>query len=151
MMKWLVTQVNKKNKGFTLIEMVVVLAIIAVLIAIAVPQVLKQINNAKKNADIANAKAIATAIMQWVGEGNSIGANVSNAEVDTTNGTVTLNGQTVDLKKYMNAGSYKPKYNTEYKFFVDYTLSDDKLVVKAGKDGGSAKELYPNPDSTYGQ
>lgn len=70
MMAWLVKQVNSKHKGFTLIEMVIVVAIIAILIAIAVPQVLKQINKSKIEADKANAKNIATAIQQWVSEGN---------------------------------------------------------------------------------
>lgn len=45
-------------KGFTLMEMLIVVAIIAVLVAIAIPVFTTQLNGAKQSADEANARSI---------------------------------------------------------------------------------------------
>ena len=55
----------KKNKGFTLVELLAVMAILAILIIIAVPNVVKLFNNSKKNTFMTEAKIIyETAIKQ---------------------------------------------------------------------------------------
>ena len=45
----------KNTKGFTLMEMLIVVAIIAILIAIAIPTFTAQLEKARQAADIANA------------------------------------------------------------------------------------------------
>ena len=53
---------KKKNKGFTLIELIIVIAIIAILAAIAVPSFIGIQAEAVKAKDIGNATAMCTAI-----------------------------------------------------------------------------------------
>jgi prepilin-type N-terminal cleavage/methylation domain-containing protein len=48
---------KKKNKGFTLMEMLIVVAVIAILVAIAIPTFTKQIHKAKVMADWANLRS----------------------------------------------------------------------------------------------
>ena len=48
----------RNKKGFTLIEIIIVLIIIAILAAIAVPAMMKYINDAKEKQHIATARAI---------------------------------------------------------------------------------------------
>ena len=48
----------KNKSGFTLVELLAVIAILAILVIIALPNVLKLYNNAKKNTFLIEAKTI---------------------------------------------------------------------------------------------
>ena len=53
------------NRGFTLIEVIVVAAIIAILAGILVPMIFNQIDEAKKTRAQADCKTISTAILMF--------------------------------------------------------------------------------------
>ncbi len=54
-----------KRKGFTLVEIMIVVAIIGLLAAIAIPNFIKARETAEKNACIANLKQIQGAVQVW--------------------------------------------------------------------------------------
>jgi len=54
-----------RRKGFTLVEIMIVVAIIGLLAAIAIPNFIKARETAEKNACIANLKQIQGAIQVW--------------------------------------------------------------------------------------
>lgn len=132
---------KRKKKGFTLIEMVVVLAIIAVLAGIAVPQALNSINKSKSTADIANAKALAGAITQGVAEGQITLADTQNALkiVNTTNIS--------NLNKYISSIPKSKKYDVEFEYKYDAANGILTIGVKDNQDNYHI--LYPNPEANY--
>lgn len=66
----LFTKRTKNNKGFTLVELIVVIAILGILVAIAAPRLQGFTDTAKKQADISNAKLIANMLRVAEAEGN---------------------------------------------------------------------------------
>lgn len=55
----------RKNKGFTLVEIMIVVLIIGILLAIAVPNFIKARENSRTRSCIANLRQIDTAKQQW--------------------------------------------------------------------------------------
>ncbi|MFT4688138.1 MAG: competence type IV pilus major pilin ComGC [Verrucomicrobiia bacterium] len=67
-------QTNAKS-GFTLVEIMIVVAIIGLLAAIAIPNFVKARATAQKNSCIANLKQVDGAVQQWALEGKKTAAS----------------------------------------------------------------------------
>ena len=77
--------INKTNRksGFTLVEIMIVVAIIGLLAAIAIPNFVKARTTAQKNACINNLRQIDGAKEQWALENKKVdGDSVVKSEVD---------------------------------------------------------------------
>ena len=53
---------EKKNKGFTLVELIIVIAILAILVGILAPQYIKYVEKSRKAADASNIDNVVNAI-----------------------------------------------------------------------------------------
>ena len=84
----------KNRKGFTLIEMLIVIAIIAILVAIIVPTVGKATSKAKAAADAANLRTIQ-------GQGNTF---LAGGDFETALGAIQA--EAVNSKTFPNAHVY---------------------------------------------
>lgn len=74
-----------KENGFTLIEMLIVVAIIAILIAIAIPFVNKALERAREATDAANERAaIGAAMVEVLGENKLGGAEINDSSTTYT-------------------------------------------------------------------
>ena len=111
---------NKKVKGFTLIELIVVIAIIAVLAAILIPNLMNWVGKSSLRTANTNAKAVATNSATILAELETAGVYLTSG--GSGNYTAT-------------AGGFK--FSTET--FPEGIESFDKAVVKAaGLPKGSA-------------
>ena len=80
---------KKNNKGFSLIELIIVIAIMAILVAIIAPNLTKYLAKSKRNTDKKNADEIAAQIQTAINDYES----QENAS-PIGNGTVTFAGTT---------------------------------------------------------
>ena len=131
-------QEMKKNgkKGFTLVELIVVIAIIIVLMAILIPLLTTYINNANDAKGDANARAVYSAAAAWganqIAKDQTITADqeVGKTELEQYFGNVKT-GST--LKAVMNAdGSVKSATYTEN--------SKEYTYPKPAESGGGGTE-----------
>lgn len=113
------------KKGFTLIEMIVVIAIIAILIAIAAPVTLNVINDANKTADMANAKSFENAVGIYIAQEAAAGRPTT---------PPTMENAVANIWDSMGA-SYTPKQGGSYKFYYNATTGKVQLSDKALADG----------------
>lgn len=56
------------DKGFSLVELIIVIAIMAVLVVVLAPQYLKYVEKSRNSTDLSNATAIATALQVWAAD-----------------------------------------------------------------------------------
>ena len=119
---------NKMNKkGFTLIEMLVVIAIIAVLVAIIIPTVSSATDKAKAAADAANLRAIvAEGTVDYLGD------------VDENSGMVQFTkvaGKTGGTLAIIEANAPVCKTDKSWKAKVSYDESLQQVVAQFGDHG----------------
>ena len=73
---------NSRNAGFTLVEIMIVVAIIGLLAAIAIPNFVKARNTSQANACINNMRQVDSGIQQWALEnGKSDSAKAVSTDV----------------------------------------------------------------------
>ena len=87
-MKRFMNKMNEK-KGFTLAELLIVVAIIAVLVAIAIPVFNTQLEKAREATDLANLRAAyaeqMTALLEWNGTGTIDAKTITEVQAFLTN------------------------------------------------------------------
>ncbi len=131
----------KKKEGFTLVELIIVIAIIAVLAAIAVPNLLGSVEKSKKASDEANAKLIADAYAICIaqdGASDTVAKQV--LEPTNTSGVEQLLKAKMSKIPVPESKDYK---GTDSKFYIEVNNGVITVYGGAAASGGTQSTVYP--------
>ncbi|MEA4814470.1 MAG: prepilin-type N-terminal cleavage/methylation domain-containing protein [Oscillospiraceae bacterium] len=119
---------KKNKKGFTLMEMLIVVAIIAILVAIAIPVFNAQLTKAKEQVDAANLRsATSMAVVDYLSK-SSTGSVVYTADKGT--GTGADSTMTIRVKGSSDPVGTYPSEATDGEH-IEVTVTDGGVVSSA--------------------
>ena len=78
---------KKNNKGFSLVELIIVIAIMAVLVGVLAPQFIKYVEQSRRSRDIQTAQEIREAVLAAIADQRIDGSEISKSINDFTRGT----------------------------------------------------------------
>lgn len=134
---------KKNNKGFTLVELVIVIAILALLVGLLAPQYTKYVEKSRKAADADNLEEMVKAVQVYEADTDSdaaLAAGDYSIELSTTAPpALTGDGLQAALNEYVpdyTSKKLKSKKWADNKIKADINVTaDGKITVTYSPDG----------------
>ena len=151
---------NKKkndNKGFSLVELIIVVAIMAILVGLLAPQYLKYVEKSRKSADASNLDEMVRAIQIYAADAEvtlpadtyTITINATSTSVTATN---TANTQKAEDALNENAPDWAKTKLKSNKWTVETNSSNATSVsaeITVAQDGGTTVRYTPRTLADY--
>lgn len=120
---------NNKKKGFTIVELVIVIAVIAILAAVLIPTFSNVVDKANKSATLLEARSKYTALLA-----DDMEDGVQNGKINATTNvtvptdcryTVEVSGETTTISFKYNKRGYTAVFNgSDWNYVKEATISD---------------------------
>lgn len=154
MLKWLNNK-KKDNKGFSLVELIIVVAIMAILVGLLAPQYIKYVEKSRKSADANNINEIVNALQVYAADPeNELPADTytitvplaSNSKTTVTATTVAANGTAATNGIKATAADFESIHLKSSKWGKNGSKVDSLTVTVVVEGNGSTTVTYGNPD-----
>lgn len=140
---------KKDNKGFTLVELVIVIAILAILFGLLAPQYTKYVEKSRKAADVSNMDELVKAVQVYAVD-HAVGSEKNNTADVTI--TIKLTDTTVDYASNATAKAafdeYVPNYSN-IKAKSKKWSDTPTATLTIDKDGGVKTKYTPDDFEKY--
>ena len=139
---------KKDNKGFTLVELVIVVAILAILVGILAPQYTKYVEKSRKSADASNLEEMVKAVQVYEADTDSA-ASLTAGDYTIT---MTTGGQTAvtdDANFKAALSEYVPDYATKKLKSKKWGETGIKATITVADDGKVTVAYEPKALSDY--
>lgn len=148
---------KKNNKGFSLVELIIVIAIMAILAGALAPALIKYINKSRRSTDVQNADSLRTALQTALSDpdaADATGANTSGPQSATVISSSATDAFYKEVYSIVGSASLKTKYTPKdgsvaagsvFSFEVNQATNE----VKVFADAAGAYELSPSTCSQW--
>ena len=139
---------KKNNKGFSLVELIIVIAIMAVLVGVLAPAYLRYVEKSRKSADVQAVDAVMSAMEAAaidpsldVTDGTVMKAVLTNTtETQGTSFQCSSDGKVVN-ELYETIGAYQLKSKDWKKIIIQGIVSGGQVTFKFSEDAPDGKGL----------
>ena len=131
------------NKGFSLVELIVVIAIMAVLVGVLAPQFIKYVEKSREATDIQNCDTIRSVVEAYYADKEGVTGDVK-IDID---GSGTTSNQSDNCLSDAGVNKNKIKAKNWTKITMTYTVSDGKWVYAITNASGKTPYYKVNGDN----
>ena len=128
---------KKNNKGFSLVELIIVIAIMAILAGALAPALIKYINKSRRSTDIQNADTLRTSVQTAMSNPDAVDAIGGDTTSFSSNDIKNASSSNKFLSEVQSVVG-KTTLTTKYKekgcaFKIDVDIASNTVVVKSAK------------------
>lgn len=129
---------KKNNKGFSLVELIIVIAIMAILAGALAPALIKYINKSRRSTDIQNADTLRTSVQTAMSNPDAVDAITGDTTSFDSNDIKKASSSSDKFLQEVQSVVGKTTLTTKYKekgcaFKIDVDIASNTVVVKSTK------------------